>query len=157
MNKCWFKNEENKKPKRFDYTLFTYSQIMKMIRGLYHPKCHCKEFAINVPKEKDINLIVDMGKIFFFFKDKSGLFHSWGYTNSDKNDFVKMFKELIIDAYRQGNYHEEKHTKAGYQINLTIKVPGKNEKLNKEYEVKSAFIIFPEGKLRCITLVGGWQ
>lgn len=157
VNKCWFKNEENKKPKRFDYTLFTYSQIMKMIRGLYHPKCHCKEFAINVPKEKDINLIVDMGKIFFFFKDKSGLFHSWGYTNSDKNDFVKMFKELIIDAYRQGNYHEEKHTKAGYQINLTIKVPGKNEKLNKEYEVKSAFIIFPEGKLRCITLVGGWQ
>lgn len=68
-----------------------------------------------------------------------------------------MFKELIIDAYRQGNYYEEKHTRAGYQINLTIRIPGKNEKLNKEYDVKSAFIVFPEGKLRCITLVGGWQ
>lgn len=157
VNKCWFKNEENKKPKRFDYTLFTYSQIMKMIRGLYHPKCHCKEFAINVPKEKDIELRIKDGKIKNFFKVKSGWYYSWGYVDKDKNDFINMFKELIIDAYRQGNYYEEKHTKAGYQINLTIKIPGKNEKLNKEYEVKSAFIIFPEGKLRCITLVGGWQ
>lgn len=157
VNKCWFKNEETKKPKKSNYAPFSYNQISKMTRGLYHPKCHCKEFAINVPKEKDINIIIDIGKEYYFFKDKLGLFHSWGYTDKEKNAFIKMFKELVIDAYRQGNYHKEKHTRAGFQINLTIKIPGKNEKSNKEYDVKSAFIIFPEGKLRCITLIGGWQ
>lgn len=157
VNKCWFKNEERKKPEKMDYSLFPASKLLKIVRGLYHPKCHCREFAINVPKEKDIKLMIDNGKINFFFKDKLGLFQSWGYKNSDKNDFIKMFKNLVVDAYRQGNYYEEKHTRAGYQINLTITIPGKNEKMKKEYEVKSAFIIFPEGKLRCITLIGGWQ
>ncbi len=157
INNCWFKNEEKKKPKKIDFSLFPYSQIMKMIRGLYHPRCHCKEFAINVPKEKDIKLRIKDGKIKNFFKAKTGWYYSWGYQDRDKNDFINMVKELIINAYRQGNYYEEKHTKAGYQINLNIKVPGKNQKLNKEYELKSAFIIFPEGELRCITLIGGWQ
>ena len=130
---------------------------MKTIRGLYHPKCHCKEFAINVPKEKDITLRIKDGKIKNFFNVKSEWFHSWGYKNVDKNDFIDMFKKLIIEAYRQGNYYEEKHTKAGFQINLTITIQGKNEKINNEYKLKSAFIIFPKGELRCITLIGGWQ
>lgn len=157
VNKCWFKNEENKKPKKFDYAIFSSSEVLKIIRGLYHPKCHCKEFAINVPKEKDITLRIKDGKIKNFFNVKSEWFHSWGYKNFDKNDFIDMFKKLIIEAYRQGNYYEEKHTKAGFQINLTITIQGKNEKINNEYKLKSAFIIFPKGELRCITLIGGWQ
>lgn len=157
VNKCWFKNEENKKPQKFDYKLFTHSELMKIFRGLYHPNCHCEEFAINVPKEKDIKPIIDKYKINYFFKDKSGLFYSMGYEDRDKNEFIEILKKLIVDAYRQGNYYEEKHTKAGYQINLNITVQGKNEKSKNEYEIKSAFIIFPKGKLRCVTLIGGWQ
>lgn len=157
VNKCWFKNEENKKPQKFNYKLFSYSELMKILRGLYHPYCHCEEFAINVPREKDIELIIDKYKIDYFFKDKAGLFYSLGYKDCDKNAFVKTLKSLIVNAYRKGNYYKEKHTRAGYQINLNITIQGKNEKSNKEYGIKSAFIIFPKGKLRCVTLIGGWQ
>lgn len=157
VNKCWFKNEENKKPQKFNYKLFSYSELMKIFRGLYHPHCHCEESAINVPKSEEIKILIDKGKINYFFKDKSGLFYSMGYKDRDKNEFIEILKKLIVDAYRKGNYYKEKHTKAGYQINLNITIQGKNEKLNNEYRIKSAFIIFPKGKLRCVTLIGGWQ
>lgn len=67
VNNCWFKNEKNKKPDKFDYTQFSFSQIGKSIRGLNHPHCHCKEHSINVPKEKDIELILSKNKINDFF------------------------------------------------------------------------------------------
>lgn len=41
------------------------------------------------------------------------------------------------------------------KIKLKKQTPGKNEKINKEYKIISAFIIFPKGTLRCVTLVGG--
>lgn len=37
------------------------------------------------------------------------------------------------------------------------KIPGKNEKINKNYIIKTCYIVFPYGKLRLITLVGGWK
>lgn len=157
VNQCWFKNEEEKKPKHFDYFKYTYSIIPKSKRGLYHPNCHCKEHAINVPRLKDIDVLLDLGKIFYFFKDKKGLFYSWGYKNSDKNEFVSNFIELVKDAYRRGNYELENHNKSGYKINLFITISGKNEKKGKDYELKTAFIVFPRGTIRCVTLIGGWR
>lgn len=50
VNQCWFKNEEGKKPKEFDYGNYSFSEISKSKRGLYHPNCHCKKFGVNVPK-----------------------------------------------------------------------------------------------------------
>ena len=37
VNQCWFKNEEEKKPKKFDYSKY------KLVpnKGLYHFFCHC--------------------------------------------------------------------------------------------------------------------
>ena len=157
VNQCWFKNEDKKKPEHFDYSQYTYSQIPKSKRGLYHPNCHCKERSINVPRVKDIKLIIDVGKINFFFKDKIGLFHSWGYTNKDKDSFVEMYKDLVIDAYRRGNYEYQKHARSGYQINLLISFNGKNDKRFNQYNMRAAFVIFPDGKLRCVTPIGGWK
>lgn len=157
VNQCWFKNEEEKKPEHFDYSKYSFTQIPKSKRGLYHPNCHCKEKAMNVPRLKDIKILLDIGKIFYFFKDKTGLFNSWGYKNSDKDDFISNFKELVKDAYRRGNYQLEQHDKSGYKINLFITIYGTNEKRGKEYELKTAFIIFPKGTIRCVTLIGGWR
>ena len=155
VNHCWFKNEANKKPSRFDYSNTSFSQTPLSKRGLYHPHCHCKESTINVPKVNNIKLILDNAKKNYFFDSKLGWFHSWGYKNSDKNNFIEMIKNKIAEAFRYGNYTKEKLTRTGYQINISITIPGKNEKINKEYEIVSAFIIFPKGTLRCVTLVGG--
>ena len=51
-----------------------------------------------------------------------------------------MIKNKIAEAFRYGNYTKEKLTRTGYQINISITIPGKNEKINKEYEIVSAFI-----------------
>ena len=155
VNNCWFKNEGNKKPSYFDYSKYSYTEIPKSTRGLYHPYCHCKEKSINVPRLKDISILKDSRKIKSFFDHKVKWFYSWGYLNKDKDNFINTIKMLVLDQYRKGNYEKEKHTKFGYQINILILIPGINEKNGKFYNVKSAYIVFPEGKLRCVTLVGG--
>ena len=33
---------------------------------------------------------------------------------------------------------------------------GVNEKIGKIYDLKSSFMVFPNGKLKCNTLLGGW-
>ena len=156
-NQCWFKNTELKKPECFDYSSYSFSQIGKSKRGLYHPNCHCKEMAINVPKNKDIKILKDIAKENYFFKEKKGWFSSWGYKSIDKNAFLSILYNLTIESYQKGNYEKEKHTKAGFQINIKVTIPGINEKKSKEYELKTCYIIFPNGKLRPITLVGGWR
>ena len=155
VNNCWFKNEKNKKPDKFDYTQFSFSQIGKSIRGLYHPHCHCKEHSINVPKEKDIELILSKNKINDFFDRKINWFYRWGYQNRDKEEFINTLKQKTIEEYRKGNYIKFKHSRYGFQIDINITIPGKNEKVNREYVIKTCYIVFPNGKLRCTTLVGG--
>lgn len=157
VNQCWFKNEERKKPKHFDYGSYSFSEIARSIRGLYHPNCHCKEKSINVPKYDWIELIVKTDKIKNFFDKKLGWFHAWGYKNKDKQIFIETMKDLAKKAYRYGYYQKEKHKKYGFQINLFVSIPGANDKKGKFYDVKTSYIIFPNGKLRLITLVGGLQ
>lgn len=155
VNNCWFKNEIEKKPEHFDYSNYTYSEIAKSRRGLYHPNCHCKEKAINVPREKDIEIMMTAGKVNDFFDEKLKWFYSWGYLKSDKNDFIKAITEKTIKSYRQGRYEQEKHTKYGFQINITVEIDGVREKSGKTYSINTCYIVFPSGKIRCVTLVGG--
>lgn len=155
VNKCWFKNEENKKPKRFDYAIFSSSELLKIIRGLYHPKCHCKEFALDSPNLNDINFIFIDGKVQYFFLDKLNWYYSLGYRDEDKEDFIKMIKELVKESFVKGNYEIEKHTKYGVAINVFITIPGKNEKFGRFYYTWSCYTIFPNGKLKLNTVIGG--
>ena len=75
----------------------------------------------------------------------------------DKDLFIKMYKDLVTDAYRRGNYVYKKHERSGYQINLLISFNGKNDKRFNQYNLRAAFVVFPNGKLRCVTLIGGWK
>lgn len=155
VNHCWFKNEEMKKPKEFDYGEYSYTEIPKAIRGLYHPNCHCKEHSINTPREKDITILKYEPKLKDFFTRKLNWFYSWGYLKSNKQTFAEYFKQNIISSYRRGNYVMEKHTRYGFQINVFLTIPGINSKAGKYYFVKSAYIVYPSGRLKCVTLVGG--
>ena len=38
-----------------------------------------------------------------------------------------------------------------------IDIPGKNEKQGKEYKITTNYMIFPNGKLKMNTPIGGWQ
>ncbi len=153
VNQCYFKDEENKKPQKFDYSVFKIIKLLPL--GLYHPHCHCVENLTSAPFKDQIKIILSQGKIDFFFRDKLDWFYSWGYKDEDKQEFIQLIKTLSTQAYSYGNYEKVKHTKAGFQINTFITISGKNEKSGHTYNVKSCFIIFPNMQLRCVTLIGG--
>ncbi len=148
VNHCWFKNEENKKPARFDYSNTSFSQTPLSKRGLYHPHCHCKESAINNPKIEDIEIIMPEGKIDWIYKDKYKLINSWGYNEKDRRILTENIIYSSKIAYHSGNYQILRHTKSGINISLFIEIPGINEKLGHIYKRVSSYMIFPNGKLK---------
>lgn len=159
VNKCWFKNEKGKKPEPFDITGINIvdSILNGLTPGLYHPNCHCKERPILSPNENDVELIIDIGKIQWLYKDKSELIKSLGYKEYEHEIFLSVLKKCIIQSYITGQYKIRKHTKHGAAISLNLDVPGKNEKIGKTYKLVGGYMIFPNGKLKCNTLIGGWQ
>ena len=70
VNKCCFKNEENKKPKPFDITGIDILNgiINRLISGLYHFRCHCKEVPVQINSIDEIELIVPEGKYNIYLK-----------------------------------------------------------------------------------------
>lgn len=155
VNQCWFKNEEGKKPKKFDYTKYSFSEIPLTKRGLYHPNCHDKEVSINVPKISNLKIEKDINKINYFFKKKLKWYYSWGYKKIDREEFINNIFSLVKTSYRTGNYETEKHTKYGFQINIFFTIEGIRAKKGNYYNTWSSYIVYPNGKLRLITLIGG--
>lgn len=154
VNQCWFKNEENKKPKEMDYD--SYSKFNRKQKGLYHPYCHCQKRGLNPPKEEDIKIVLDKNKENYFFNSKGNWFYSWGYKDKDKNDFIKTLKEKIIKAYVRGNYINgkydfEEQKKYGFRINIFVTIDGVNENKGHFYDMKSGFIVYPNGRLKNTT------
>lgn len=153
VNKCLFANVEGKKPKTYveDKTLFE-----KIEQGsLYHPNCHCKEYGRETPMSSNIDFIFLQGKVNYFFKDKLKWYYAWGYEDEDKEKFTETIKRLVKDSYIKGNYECEKHTKYGFSINVFINIPGIKSKQGRSYGVWSCYMVFPDGKLKLNTLIGG--
>ena len=89
-----------------------------------------------------------------WFKDKQDWIRSLGYDNN--NEFLMVMYKLIKQAYCDGDYKIKNHDKHGVKIDLYLTLPGAGIKSGKTYPVKSGFMIFPNGKLKCNTFVGGW-
>lgn len=155
VNRCWFKNEDNKKPEEFDYSKYSLIETPMEIRGLYHPNCHCKKFALKTPKVEDIKFLMLQGKIDYFFKDKLNWYYSWGYKDEDREEFINLVKGLVAQSFVNGDYECEQHSQYGYKINIFITIPGKNEKVGHIYKTWSCYMIFPNGKLKLNTVIGG--
>lgn len=160
VNKCIFKNEIHKKPERFHYNFDIIGELLKKFGldlqlGIYHPMCHCKELAINLPGEKDILVSVDNGKINDFFNRKIGLSKSWGYGVSNKTTFLNNFIKGVLTNYSKGHYQIFKHDKYGVQITIFTEIIGINEKKGRKYKFKTGFTVFTNGKLKNNTIFGG--
>ena len=77
-----------------------------------------------------------------------------GYEPNDQ--FLEILYKKIRQAYFYGYYEIQNHTNFGVKIKLKISIEGKGIKNGKTYDLKSSFMVFPNGKLKCNTLIGGW-
>lgn len=155
VNRCWFKNEENKKPKHFDYSLYSLSKIPLIKRGLYHPNCHDKEKSINVPKLSQIKVLELRKNFNDFFKRKKNILYSIGYTYKDEKEIIDFIENEVKNKYRFGDYYIYKHWQHGFQINIIITIKGKNEFRNIIHSFKSGYIVYPNGQLKIATIFAG--
>lgn len=157
VNRCYFKNQKGKKPEKFEYTRFAIiNSVLNAVKlGLYHFWCHCNENSIPNPSFSSVKLIIPQGKINWLFSDKEDWIRTMGYLPNQ--DFIDIISKLILSAYVNGSYESAGHSKYGYKINLFIDLKGGADKSYKQYKLKSNFMVFPDGKLKCNTLIGGWQ
>lgn len=153
-NQCWFANEKNKKPEAMEYSIEQILNDSKNRIGLYHYNCHCKEIAIPAPRESDIQLICPEGKEDWLFKDKSEWIRALGHEPDEK--FLDYLKNKVIENYCLGQYVIFRIDNHGVAINIFVDIEGRGEKANKIYRVKSGWMVFSNGKLKCNTFIGGW-
>ncbi len=155
VNNCWFKDEPNKRPTVENLIAPTKVSDIKSFdnAGLFHPHCHCKEIQLPDPDLNDIKLIETKDKMNWTFSSKADWINSLGY-NCDKN-FEDAIYLAIKKAYLYGNYKIQIINKYGVKIRLYLDLPGGNEKSYKTYQIISAFMIFPNGTLKCNTILGG--
>lgn len=156
INHCYFKDEKEKKPEKFNYTgINLVDKIVNGIfPGLYHYRCHCVETPASIGNIEDVQLIIPSGKEDWLFFDKSDWIKSFGYEPN--SDFLEVLYRKIKEAYFYGRYEIQSYTKYGVKIKLKVDMEGKEIKKGKIYNLKSSFMIFPNGKLKCNTLIGGW-
>lgn len=155
VNNCWFKNEISKKPDTFDYSKFKLNELFKIIFGLYHPNCHCSENHIPKPNIYDIKTIIPEGKIWWLFSDKVHWVHDMGYINEDENKIIEVIDYYSKKAYVEGKYKITAFDNRGFRITLFLEIPGKNHRQGETFKIKSGFTIFPNGKIKNNTLLGG--
>ena len=78
-----------------------------------------------------------------------------GYEPNE--NFISRLKETIKQSYFYGQYTIQTHTNFGIKIKLNLDIPGEGEKRGKIYKLVSSFMVFPYGKIKISTLIGGWQ
>lgn len=148
VNKCWFKNEKGKKPEEYD----PYGPP-----NLYHPNCHCNKLGMATPLQSKIKLIITNGKIEWMIKAKiPTVLNAMGYKESDKDEILQLVYTLARKSYEDGDYEIRDHNKFGVAITLFYNFPGKNEDAGKTYRLKSGWMVFPNGKIKANTLIGGF-
>ena len=153
VNQCWFVDKVDKRPQEFDYSDCPEIPLEK--RGLYHPNCHDQKIKIAPPKESQIKFIIPPGKPEWMIKDKGHTLKEMGYKENEFMGAVDIIKNLIAEEFVKGNYIFRTHDKTGFKIGFVLNFPGKHEDYGKFYKIKSGWSIFPNGKLKCNTLIGG--
>lgn len=159
VNQCFFKNENGKKPEKFNYKGANLLNSIKngVFPGLYHYGCHCEEKLIDIKSVDDIQLVIPPGKIDYLFRKKGDWVNVMGYWQNDYDEFVSILLQKTKEAYFYGEYYVEEWSKYGCKINLNVTIPGKNEKQGKMYKLQTNYMIFPNKKLKMNTPIGGWQ
>lgn len=157
INKCYFKNEKDKKPSRTYKMPHAYYLSQDTLPGLYHVGCHCEELSAELPNTDAIKLIVPSSKIDYMYSKKASWIKAMGYHEPDYETFTQMLLQKTKEAYFWGKYYIVDWTKYGCKINLKIDVSGINEKIGKTYKIITNYMVFPNGQLKMNTPIGGWQ
>ena len=140
--------------------LYTFQKIYEMsIKGLIE-----NQPLFNVCRDSHFLHLRNIMDFFGSKPNKTDI--HWDYVINDftKSNFSFTLNANFLDkqgktisVYKDGNYAIVNHTKYGCKINLQVDIPGVNEKTGKVYKVTTNYMIFPNGKLKCNTLLGGWQ
>lgn len=159
VNQCWFKNERGKKPETMNYSLDDIVDGLSkgLTLGLYHYRCHCKEIPIQPNDISEIQMIVPFGKTQYLYESKSGWLEAMGYHNGEYDAFVNVLLQKTKEAYFYGKYLIQNISRYGCKINIFVDIPGANEKEGKTYKLKTNYMVFPNGKIKMNTPIGGWQ
>ena len=159
INKCWFKNEEGKRPPKFDYSEIDVKDFVSrgLKYGMHHPNCHCVDVPVYPSSPEEIEIIIPNGKISYLFKTKGGWVEAMGYGKDFYDKFVDVLLQKVKEAYFYGNYYFENLSHYGFKANMKVDLPGANEKKGRVYKLESNYMIFPNGKLKMNTPIGGWQ
>lgn len=91
------------------------------------------------------------------FSNKKEWVEAMGYQENDFEKFVETLLNKTKEAYVSGNYYKEDLSKYGFKINIKVDMPGFNNKNNKIYKIETNYMVFPNGKLKMNTPIGGWQ
>lgn len=161
VNNCWFKNEKIKKPLEYaEVPPLPYKPALLELK-YYHPNCHCWPKAIASPKTKDIKIIALDEKMKYLMKAKFAWIQAMGYDTDDENEIYEKLLSLAKQAYCEGRYSKadpnEDMIRYGFKVNIDIKFPGKGEKEGHTYNLKTCYMIFPNGTLKNNTPIGGWS
>ncbi len=159
VNQCWFKDEENKKPEEFDYSKYSVSEIPLEKRGLYHPNCHDRKQKIQSPRPSEIYIFDLERRMDYLFDKKRDWLKTMGYTSEDKQEVFQILERLSMESYCKGEYinnpPEESKKKYGFRIRIKISFPGKREMFGRVFPLTSSYIVYPNGKLKNNTPIGG--
>lgn len=157
INKCWFKNEVSKKPEEFNY--LNYPEIPFDKRGLYHPNCHCKTKFIANPSPSQITIFDLERRMDYLFDKKAEWLSAMGYNIQDKQEVFHLIESLSKESYCNGDYTNnppsEDKKKYGFRIRIRLQFPGKRDKANRIFPITSSYIVYPNGKLKNNTPIGG--
>lgn len=109
------------------------------------------------PQKENIKLIVPDGKIWYLFNKKLPTVLAYmGYTENDsKDEILNLVYEHARKSFSLGDYKIKIIDRFGVAITLFYDFPGRNQYANKIYRVKTEWIIFPDGKIKANTLIGG--
>ncbi len=155
VNQCWFVDKQDKRPQEFDYSKYSLVDIPLVKRGLYHPNCHDQKIKIPTPKESQIKFIIPPGKPDWMIRDKGHTLKEMGYKENEFMEAIDIIKNLTAEEFAKGNYIFRAHDKTGFKIGFILNFPGRHEDYGKFYKLKTGWSIFPNGKLKCNTLIGG--
>lgn len=155
VNHCWFIDQEGLRPQEFDYNKYQVNELLDK-EGLYHPNCHCDKQIISTPQVKDIEILLFEDKMDGVYEHKG----QWvsevlGYPVEDKEIFKNIFFNQVKKKYVRGEYKYKGHNKYGFKINIEWILSGGKNAAKKEFKIKSGFMIYPDGKLRIVTILGG--
>lgn len=90
------------------------------------------------------------------FDEVNKKFGKWIQVLDYKNESITV-ENFDYGMGVHGLFTEKHCDNHGVKIDLYLTLPGAGIKIGKSYPVKSAFMIFPNGKLKCNTILGGRQ